>query len=182
MSGYAPVVRRTLAVTALFVGALAAYASTSTASRPGFDRLVCHDLHQTASTDPEFNQPSPTRRLVLGRVWLPKSSTPLGWPRQTYATGYDRFLKFGVTVTAGPPVTLSVPPSAQNLYALNFNNPAPTVAASKTRLLISPCPRSDGPATAWPGGYLVSRPACVPVTVTVDGRSTQVALSLGRRC
>jgi hypothetical protein len=169
-------------VAALVVAALGSGASTSTASRPGFNSLVCNDVYQTASTDPTFTTPTPAQRLVLGRVWLPKSSTLLGWPRKPNTSGRDRFVKYGVVVTAGPSVTLSVPLSAQDLYALNFNNPGATVAASKTKLVISPCPRGDGRATAWPGGYLVTRPACVPVIVTVNGRSTRVTLSLGRRC
>ena len=167
---------------AFLVAVFAASARASTTSRPGFDRLVCNDVYQRASTDPMFTTPTPVRRLVLGRVWLPKSSTLLGWPRKPNTSGPDRFVKYGVVVTAGPPVTLSVPSSVQDLYALNFNNPAATVAASKTNLLIAPCPKKDGSATAWPGGYLVVRPVCAPLVITVNGRSARVSLSLGRRC
>jgi hypothetical protein len=41
-------------------------------------------------------------------------------------------------------------------------------------------PRSDGSATAWPGGYLARRPACLPVVVTAGGRSARATLPLGR--
>jgi hypothetical protein len=177
-------VRASLPVLVLFVVALRVGAATSTASQPGFNTLVCNDVNQTGTTDPTFTTPTPATRLVLGRVRLPKSSILLGrnrW-RRPIPPGQDAFIKFGITVSAGPPVSLSVPLTAQDIYALNFNNPAATVAASKTNLLITPCPKSDGPATAWPGGYLLKHPACVPLIIHVGARTTRVSLALGRPC
>ncbi len=156
-------------------------------SRPaGADHLLCRDRYQTSSTDSTFTNPVPTNRLVLGRVWLPKTSVVLGWPPKPNATGQERFLKHGIVVTAGPPVTLTIPRSADALYAFTFDSThaAATVAASRTTLIIRPCPRSQSlsSATAWPGGYLANRPACVPLIVAADGRSARVRLALGRRC
>ena len=109
-----------------------------------------------------------------------------GWPRKPNAHGNERFLKHGIIVTAGSPVTLTIPSSASSVYAFYFDSrhAANTVAASRTTLVIHPCPlrESLSRATAWPGGYLVTHPACVPLIVAADGASTEVRLSLGRRC
>jgi hypothetical protein len=165
----------------MLCSALALPASTANASVPGINKLGC-SAYGTGSTDSTFTTPQPVQRLVLKRVRLPKASLLLHWPRKQNLDGPDRFIKYGIVVTAGSPVTLSVPKSAQPVYALNFGNPVQTVAASRTSVRLSPCPRKDGFATAWPGGYLVTKPACVPLIVTVDGRSTTVSLSLGHRC
>jgi hypothetical protein len=123
---------------------------------------------------------------VLRRVWLPKASVNFGWPRKPNARGTERFLKHGIIVTAGSPVTLRIPTSAYSIYAFDFDSThaANTVAANRTELIIHPCPprESLSGATAWPGGYLVTRPACVPLIVAADGHSTEIRLALGRRC
>lgn len=165
---------------------LAAAAGAALAHPVGRDRLDCADPYQTSSTDPTFTRPAPTDRLVLGRAWLPKASVNFGWPRKPNAVGNERFLKHGIIVTAGSPVTLTIPPSADSLYAFRFDSryAANTVAASRKVLVIHPCPprQSLSGATAWPGGYLVTHRACAPLVVTADGRSTKIWLALGLRC
>lgn len=162
--------------------------TTAAASvRPaGADRLNCADPDQTSSTDPTFTTQHPDDRVVLGRIWLPRVSDNLGWPRRPNASGTERFLKRGIIVSVGPPVTLKIPPSADSTYGFVFDSThaASTVAASRTTLVIQPCPLNESlsHATAWPGGYLVTRPACVPLIVAADGRFTRISLALGRRC
>jgi cell wall assembly regulator SMI1 len=102
--------------------------------------------------------------------------------KKPIATGEDAFIKFGVGVTAGSPVTLDVPRSARSMYALHDGSNASSVADGETEVHGSPCPRSQGKRTEWVGGYLVEHPACVPLVVHVGGRSTRVSLALGRRC
>ena len=59
-------------------------------------------------------------------------------------------MKHGIVVTAGAPVTLSVPRSAQGVYALAYANPVRTVAASRTSLVVVPCARAEGrQRVAW---------------------------------
>ena len=127
---------------------------------------------------------TPATRLVLGRVWLPKSSILLGrnrW-RLPIPPGQDAFVKFGITVTAGSPVTLEVPSASRAAYALHFSSSATTVAGGETDVRVFPCPRSQTPWTAWAGGYLVKRPACVPLLVHVGTRTARVKIALGHSC
>jgi hypothetical protein len=125
---------------------------------------------------------TPEMRLVLGRVWLPKSSLLLRWPAHPNLSGNARFLKWGLVVTAGPTVQLDVPPSMRSVYALYFNSSATSVAAGEADVYVTPCPKTQNPWTVWAGGYLVNHPACVPLIVHVGTRSERVSLALGRRC
>jgi hypothetical protein len=148
---------------------------------PNGGRLSCSPF--TAQTGTTFTAPDRRHlRLVLGRVWLPKSTTILPWPSQPNLSSGDRFLKQGVIVTAGSPVTLTVPVAARRIYALAYGNPSSAIAGSRPSVRIAPCPRSAATATAWPGGYLAVQRACVALIVTAGGRSTRVSLSLGISC
>jgi hypothetical protein len=161
------------AALALVAAGGASAAQVAVAAPPPAATVVCHNRAQTASTDPIHTRSHAGDRLVLGRVWLPERV--LSWPPVANA-GAERFLKHGIVVSAGTPVTLTVPPSARRVYGLTFGG------STGPSLTIAPCPSSEGPATAWPGGYLARRPACVPVIVRADGRSARAMLSLGRAC
>jgi hypothetical protein len=121
-------------------------------------------------------------RLVLDRIWLPKVSTVLSWRGAPSQAGADRFLKWGIRVDAGTPVTLEVPASSRRVYALYYGTSATSVADGPTAVRVTPCPLAYGRWTVWAGGYLVAKPSCVPLIVRVGSRSTRVSLSLGRRC
>jgi hypothetical protein len=120
------------------------------------------------------------QRLVLGRVWLPKPTLLLGrnaWRR--VAAGGSAFIKYGVGVTPGPPVTLLVPFASLDTYTLAFHG----VRQEGVRVLrLTPCPRTSGPTTFWAGGYRVKRPKCVPIIVQVGSRTARVEIALGHRC
>jgi hypothetical protein len=57
-------------------------------------------------------------------------------------------------------------------------------ASWTTRLVIPPCPGAgDGEWIAFPGGFAFDRPACVPLRLVADDRSTTIHVSLGgERC
>jgi hypothetical protein len=125
---------------------------------------------------------SRSTRLVLNRVWLPKSSVVLQWPRTPNLNGNDRFLKWGVIVSVGSPVELMVPSSSQDRYALHFGTHANTVADAAKAVTFVPCGKRNGRWTGWVGGYIATKPACVPLLVRVGSQSERVSLSLGHRC
>jgi hypothetical protein len=127
-----------------------------------------------------IGSPTPAQRLVLNRVWLPRAAVVLGrnaWRR--IATGQRAFIKFGVGVTPGQRVEIEVPGSSRTSYALAFHG---TGRDGVEQLRLAPCTRGKGTYTVWAGGYLVTRPACVPLIVRVGLRVTRVSLALGRRC
>jgi hypothetical protein len=84
--------------------------------------------------------------------------------------------KAGVLVRASSPlVTIAVPPAWRSRAALTWGDSG-VVAA----LRFAPC--STHRWNAYAGGFYVRRPACIPLTVSVDGRTTEVRFGIGRRC
>jgi hypothetical protein len=118
-------------------------------------------------------------RLVLGRIWLPRRTVQLARAR----LGWDRFGKVGIVVRAGSPVVLEVPPKWRGVYSLEY---APkhvqTVADGSIRLSVRACAGALGRWSAYAGGYVVSRPQCVPLIVRADGRTARIHVAIGRRC
>jgi hypothetical protein len=138
-------------------------AAISQASRPSSDRNVT--------------------RLVLGRVWLPKTSLVLDLspPRP----GEDRFGKYGIEVSAGPPVVLAVPRAWRRTYSLVFapdGRPVRRVAGGASAVTVHSCAGLLGRWNAYAGGYELRSGTCIPLVVRVGSRSQRVRLSVGRRC
>jgi len=120
------------------------------------------------------------QRLVLGRVWLPKATLLLGRDAWHHVpVGGSAFVKYGVGVTPGSLVTLVVPLQWRETYALAFHG---VRREGVDTLHLTPCPPSSGPTTVWTGGYLVTRPACVPLIVRVGSKTARVSIALGDRC
>jgi hypothetical protein len=166
-----------LALTAV-AGGLAATASGR--SGPSVVGVGCSQ--SLTPMNPGLREPQSGQRLVLDSAWLPKSSVQLGWPRRPDLAGSDRFIKYGVGVRASHSVILEVPTGADAVYALAFGTSATTVRDGPKRVRFQACPARYGEWTIWAGGYLVHRPACVPLTVRAGYRSARVSLALGRRC
>jgi hypothetical protein len=118
-------------------------------------------------------------RLVLDRIWLPRRTLQLG----RAARGWDRFAKVGIVVRAGPPVVLEVPSRWRGVYSLEY---APKhvqrLADGSTRLSVHACAGALGNWSAYAGGYVVTRPQCVPLIVRANGRMTRVHVAIGRPC
>jgi len=115
----------------------------------------------------QFEQASPGRRIVLDRVGLP----PVDYVNQLAKPprpGLERFSKIGVFVSAGTAVTLEVPVGQRRNYALEYGDSG----GGRIRYAWS----------AWPGGFLLRNPACVPLLVHVDGRSERILVAIGRPC
>ena len=108
--------------------------------------------HATLTCGQQIGVPDPgahdlAQRMVLGRILLPKSSILLGrnrW-RTPPPAGEDAFIKYGIAVTAGPAITLEVPLSSRETYALYFNSSATTVSDGNAAVRVVPCPRSQRP-------------------------------------
>jgi hypothetical protein len=117
-------------------------------------------------------------RVVLGVVSVPPARLIQIVPTHERPWAYWR--KAGLVVRAGsPPVTVSVPAAWRSRAAITWGNSTGTGSA----LRIASCP---GPKTVWNayagGFYLRSRSACVPLRISVGGRSRVVRFGLGRAC
>ena len=164
---------KTIGAVLLGCAVLAAGVAVATASPPGTNSLVCHDRYQTSSTD------SIHTRLIGDSLVSPVAPTRLfGWPPNPNVTG-DRFIKHGIVVTAGAPVTLSVPGRRRACTRSAYANPVRTVAESRTRLVVAPCARAEGAATGWPGELL--RPAAGVRPARRHGRRPHRRVSLSAR-
>lgn len=164
----------------VIVASGAAAASVAAAATPGGlapRKLVTCDeaIHFTRA-------PSPGTRLLLGRVALP----PEGFPGRPIAARENRplpyFAKFGLQVHSGRlPVDVIVPRAWRTRAAVGWGEDRGPQQASSVR--VQACkPVLGRPWLAFPGGYFLRRPACVPLIVRVGARSARFRLGIGRRC
>jgi hypothetical protein len=116
--------------------------------------------------------PTPGTRVVLGVVALPTEVlTPVPVDGRFWS-------KRGLEVLAGAVVEISVAREAAGLAEIVWGNarePGP-------RQRVNGCP---GPGAGWlafPGGYWVDAPACVPMVVRSNGREARVGVAVGAPC
>jgi hypothetical protein len=107
-------------------------------------------------------------------------------------TGKQRmyFVRSGAVVRAGAPVTISIVPRDRSVAALVYvRGPGRGLKTGYPVERLEPCAPSTkasayqgtvGPLTSFPGGFVVTRPACVTIVVTSPAhKPLQRVLSLG---
>ncbi|SHN75112.1 hypothetical protein [Cryptosporangium aurantiacum] len=114
---------------------------------------------------------------VLDAVALATASV-----QQVTASGPDDphplWAKTGLVIRAGHPVVLTVPETAAIAWGTNGGR-------WTNRLAIPGCPPTAGdrePWMAYPGGFVVDEPACVPVEVSAGDRRATLRVPVGRAC
>lgn len=117
-------------------------------------------------------------RVVLGVVSVPPARLIQVVPTHDRPWAYWR--KAGLVVrAASPPVIVSVPTAWRRRAAITWGNNTGTVSA----LRIASCPGATTVWNAYAGGfYLRARSACVPLRISVGGRSRLVRFGVGRAC
>ena len=117
-------------------------------------------------------------RIVLGVVSVPPARLIQIVPTHNRPWAYWR--KAGLAVRAGsPPVTVSVPAAWRRRAAITWGNRPGTGSA----LRIASCRGAKAVWNAYAGGfYIRTRSACVPLRISVAGRSRIVRFGLGRPC
>jgi hypothetical protein len=119
-------------------------------------------------------------RTVLGAFAVP--------PRFLKQISYDEsepkwpyWRKAGLVVRAnGRPVSISVPDGWKDRVAIEWGNAGTGGPFSSLR--IAGCGSDPATGKAYAGGFVVSEPACVPVTFHAGGRSATVRFGIGKRC
>jgi hypothetical protein len=123
------------------------------------------------------SQPRYRYRPVLNAV-----SVPPAYLQQVIATRqspWRYWRKAGLVVRVGRAVTITVPPRWRARAAIVWGNSGGPFET----LRIAACAGGPHSGNAYAGGfYLRSPSACVPLTFTVDGRSTTVRFGIGTHC
>ena len=143
-------------------------------SRPGVGTLNC------SQPIGAFAAPTAPQSNILNAVGLDTTSTlQLG---DLGGTGPHRlFAKTGLLVHVGHEVTLSVPAAWATRVSIAWGNHADQWVAS----LRTACPRPPSSQDQWlafPGGFSVDSPACVPLEIQAGKETTTVHISLGTHC
>jgi hypothetical protein len=127
-------------------------------------------------------QPHGPGTYVLSHVWFAGQVFP-GWYQGAalrsaqHVTKSMWWIKVGLNVEAGHPVTVRVPVQFRRSYQLGWDR----TGTALERFV--PCAAdSTGRWTFFAGGFLYERPVCAPLQVNVDGRSATVRFGLGRNC
>ena len=116
-------------------------------------------------------------QVVLGVVALPISP---GYPAlQTFPSvnGPLRlFAKHGLVIKPGTTFELIVPARSTNRLSIGWGTPS-------RRVVVSNCANPGGGGwLAYPGGYWIDHPACVPIIVRAGGKQQQVHIGVGTAC
>jgi hypothetical protein len=91
------------------------------------------------------------------------------------------FAKTPLLVHAGHAATLTLPADWVRRASITWGNNAPTWVTG----LVVACPALPSGQDLWhafPGGFSVDHPACVPLEVRTGTRSTTIHVSVGRPC
>lgn len=122
-------------------------------------------------------------KVVLGVVALPVSPAypALGTSRTGATAGPTRlFAKTGLVVKPGVNFEVVVPPAFDHRVEIGWGGQPSTPTS---RVVVSNCANPDSTGwLAYPGGYWVDHPACVPLIVKVGIRQQEVHVGVGAAC
>ena len=180
--------RLALALIALLAGCTASTPSTPgvqtsparasiTSTRDVIPVRTCEQAIGVLDPSPEHG----VGTIVLGRVWFPSTPPDVLRPARPRTSEGNLFYKEGISVRAGTLITMTVPDAFSRLYALDFASipidSTSSLGEGERTIQIQPCPRdSQGPWTAFSGGFLAPQPACVTVVVRADARSERLSI------
>jgi hypothetical protein len=159
---------------------------TKASSPPKHDVVPARTCEQAIGVSDPNPEPG-VGRIVLGRVWFPSTPPDVLQPTPPRTPEGNLSFKAGIGVRAGTPVTITVPDAFSHVYALDFANvPLESTSAigeGQRTIRIQPCPRdSQGPWTAFSGGFLAPERACIDVLVGADARTKRLRMGLGTKC
>lgn len=169
-------IRAALLLVVLAAAALAAAARPST---PAPQRTVpCRETID----DTRFPYVGDVRhryRTVLDAVSVPPAH--LAELSKNDDPAWPWWRKAGLVVRSdGRPVTITVPDGWRDRVAIEWGNAGTGGPFSSLRL--AGCGSEPSRGHAYAGGFVVSKPACVPLTFHVGTRTATVRFGLGKRC
>ena len=127
--------------------------------------------------------PTAPLHVVLGVVALPVSPAypALGTALTGDGNGPKRlFAKTGLIIKPGTTFELVVPAAFSDRLSIGWGGEPSTPSH---RLIVSNCAKAGGAGwLAYPGGYWVDHPACVPLIVKAGNNQQQVHIGVGTAC
>jgi len=127
------------------------------------------------------NGPVAPLQVVLGVVALPVS--PRYPALQTSLSGDGNaalrlFAKTGLIIRPGTEFELIVPARFTSRVSIGWGDPG----TPSHLVVVDNCLNPGGGWLAYPGGYWIDHPACVPIIVRAGSRQQQVRIGVGRAC
>jgi hypothetical protein len=162
---------------ALLVIALVVVAAGSApAATPRLALVTCDDAARSvAQPDGKlygsrlaFSWGSRARKLVLSQN-----------ARYPYTSKLPIFIRAG-----GRAFTIKIAPAWHERAGMAWDNRGDARPAIAHGVRVLPCPGGNGASVwlAYPGGFYVQRPACLPLVITIGARRYQAQVPLGRPC
>jgi hypothetical protein len=143
---------------------------------PALASLACREPIDGGPPDADF-------QVVLGVVALPTSAVTRALQASDSgdATAPALFAKTGLLVRAGRAFELDVPGDPGNRLGIGWGNGL--TFRPSARFAVPACPDTFGTGwLAYPGGYWVDRPLCLPLTVRAGAREQRVTVGIGAAC
>jgi hypothetical protein len=117
----------------------------------------------------------------LGLSWGTRAKKLVSGPNVTYpfTSSLPIFIKAG-----GKSFTIAIAPSWRKRAGLAWDARGDAEPPIAQGVRVLPCPGGDK-ATVWlayPGGFYVAQPACLPIVITIGGKRSTARVPLGRSC
>jgi hypothetical protein len=161
---------------AALVALLAVAAGTAPAATPRLAIVDCDDAAGSVS------QPGGTiygQRLALSWGSRARKLAPNPNLRYPYTTRLPIFIRAG-----GRAFTIQIPAAWRQRAGMAWDNRGDAKPAIARGVRVVPCPGGDKLSVwlAYPGRFFVDRPACLPLVITIRGKSYRARVPLGRAC
>ena len=169
-----PLIGVVAAATATACGAASQAIKNDTAG--GLKLVACNSVIAATA------KPTPGRRIVLGRLVLPREGHVLQGRADQRNRPLPFFAKQGLEVLASRVrVDVIVPEEWRRRAAVSWGENGGPGQVSHVRFL-GCAPVAGRRWLSYPGGYFLREPACLPLVVRIGRSVARVRLSIGRRC
>ena len=91
------------------------------------------------------------------------------------------FAKAGLMIRDGATFSIRVAPEYADRAQIGWGSPGPTAAPITVKSCQGPSASPSG-WLAFPGGYYVDQPACLPVIIESAGRTQRLSIGVGMSC
>jgi hypothetical protein len=163
-------------VYAALVALLVLAAGTAPAATPRLATVDCDDAGRSVS------QPGGTlygQRLALSWGSRAKKLAPYRNLRYPYQSTLPIFIRAG-----GRAFTIEIPSTWHQAAGMAWDNRGDAKPAIARGVRVVPCPGGDKLSVwlAYPGGFYLARPACLPLVITIGAKRYRTRVPLGRAC